>query len=420
MGVTEDFIARYKKEFDFYDQAARLTAQLLDAKLQAAGVRSIVTSRAKSAARLEPKVRARAERKSYTTPEDIYNDIVDLAGARVALYFPEQRDQVEALVRQHFNVLEEKTFPDTTSQPNPKKRFSGYWANHYRVQLREQHLADSQKRYAEARVEIQVASVLMHAWSEVEHDLVYKPLQGGLSDAEYDILDELNGLVIAGEIALKRLQAAGQARVKQGHAFGNHYELAAFLLANAATNPPLASDQSLGGVDVLFGLLSALRMATPDQVRPYLGPLHSDLERRPISEQIIDQVLLEEPQRYDVYQKVRAAVGDEAGKPQTQGLHEALGFFIARWIDFEQQIRDRMPGGGRGPMVLLPNHLYRLGIIDRATAERLEPIRRLRNDVVHGMSVVEPAQLMEAGQRISEIVASLSLPSAAQTSGPGT
>jgi ppGpp synthetase/RelA/SpoT-type nucleotidyltranferase len=34
-------------------------------------------------------------------------------------------------------------------------------------------------------VEIQVASVLMHAWAEVEHDLVYKPVdQEPLSDAE--------------------------------------------------------------------------------------------------------------------------------------------------------------------------------------------------------------------------------------------
>lgn len=64
-------------------------------------------------------------------------------------------------------------------------------------------LSEAEKRYAVARVEVQVASVLMHAWSEVEHDLVYKPLQGGLSTEEYAILDELNGLVMAGEIALE-------------------------------------------------------------------------------------------------------------------------------------------------------------------------------------------------------------------------
>lgn len=32
------------------------------------------------------------------------------------------------------------------------------------------------------------------------HDLVYKPLQGTLSDEELAILDELNGLVLAGKL----------------------------------------------------------------------------------------------------------------------------------------------------------------------------------------------------------------------------
>jgi hypothetical protein len=236
---------------------------------------------------------------------------------------------------------------------------------------------------------------------------VYKPLQGRLSDEEYDILDELNGLVIAGEIALKRLQSAGQVRIKQGRAFGNHYELAAFLLANATTTSPATPDQSLGGVDVLFGLLSALNLAMPDQLRPYLAQLHSDLERRPISEQIIDQLLLEDDARYEVYQKVRAAAGEEAGTQQPEDVHEALGFFMAQWIEFERQIRVRMRGVERGPPVPSPPHLLRAGLIDQATAERLEPIRRLRNDVVHGIFAGEPNQLLEAGQRLADIIAHL-------------
>src|SRR5437763_15047589 len=209
MGLIEEFIARYRREFDYYDQTARLVAQALDSNLQAAGIRSMVTSRAKSPSRLEAKVRQRARSKTYATPEDISADIVDLAGARVALYFPGERDQVDRLVRQLFVLREpSKEFP-ASSKPTHKTRFSGYWATHYRVQLKESSLGTAQQRYAEARVEIQVASVLMHAWSEVEHDLVYKPFEGTLSDTEYAILDELNGLVIAGEIALELLQKEG-------------------------------------------------------------------------------------------------------------------------------------------------------------------------------------------------------------------
>src|SRR5436309_10122629 len=98
MGLIEDFIARYRKEYDFYDQAARLVAQTLEANLQAAGIRSMVTSRAKALGRLEDKCRQRAPLKNYMNVADIYSDIVDLAGTRVALYFPAERDQVDKLI----------------------------------------------------------------------------------------------------------------------------------------------------------------------------------------------------------------------------------------------------------------------------------------------------------------------------------
>ena len=52
------------------------------------------------------------------------------------------------------------------------------------MRFRKSALTQANKRYAEAAVEIQVASVLMHAWAEVEHDLVYKRLEGELSDDE--------------------------------------------------------------------------------------------------------------------------------------------------------------------------------------------------------------------------------------------
>jgi len=200
--LIDNFIARYRREYDFFDQAARLAAQILEGRLRAAGIRSIVTSRAKAVGRLEAKVRERASRKNYACVENIFDDIVDLTGIRVAMYFPGEHTQADSIIRSLFNLQDEpKTFPDPSTQPRYKKRFLGYLATHYRVQLKEAVLSDAQNRYAEARIEIQVASVLMHSWAEVEHDLVYKPQQGALSDEEYDILDELNGLVLAGEIA---------------------------------------------------------------------------------------------------------------------------------------------------------------------------------------------------------------------------
>jgi ppGpp synthetase/RelA/SpoT-type nucleotidyltranferase len=104
--LIDDFIARYRKEYDFYDQAARLVAQALETNLQAAGIRSRVTSRAKAVGRLEAKVRQRAPTKQYTSVDAIYDDIVDLAGARVELYFSAERLQVESTISCHRGARE--------------------------------------------------------------------------------------------------------------------------------------------------------------------------------------------------------------------------------------------------------------------------------------------------------------------------
>lgn len=273
MGVVDDFVARCVKEYDFYDKAARLVAARLEANLKAAGVRCMVTSRAKDASRLEAKCRRRNDVKEYQGVDDVFNDIADLAGVRVALYFPAERDQVEAAVNSLFSVKLKKEFPDSDNGNVPVKKFSGYSAIHYRVQLKEDKLNESDKRYSVAAVEIQVASVLMHAWSEVEHDLVYKPLaEGELSVDEYAILDQLNGMVLAGEMALETLQRAGERRIAEvGRTFVNHYELAAYLLTRVelASDDPI-SESGLGRVDLLFAFLCRLGIGTPSQLVPYL------------------------------------------------------------------------------------------------------------------------------------------------------
>jgi ppGpp synthetase/RelA/SpoT-type nucleotidyltranferase len=418
--LIEDFTTRYRKEYDFYDQAARLVAQTLEANLLAAGIRSRVTSRAKSVARLDAKVRQRALTKQYTSINGIYDDIADLAGVRIELYFPGERLQVDSTIRSLFRVIgEPKDFPRDSSEPKEayKRRFSGYWATHYRVHLRETSLSDVQKRYAEARVEIQVASVLMHAWSEVNHDLAYKPLQGELSTEEYSILDELNGLVMAGEIALERLQRAGEARVAAGErVFSSHYDLAAHLLnaADATLRGPEAST-AIGRVDLLFELLVQIALATPNKLKPYLDALHHDTERRPFAEQIIDQLIAENEERYKLYEQIRAKqseVGIDDRRTLEPDLQDAMGFFLARWIDFERAVREKayQESGmeiDRISPLSLSRRLNILGLLDDDSRREAEWIRRVRNNLVHGVEIPSPSDLYRAGVFIEALTARL-------------
>jgi ppGpp synthetase/RelA/SpoT-type nucleotidyltranferase len=395
LDLISQFISRYRKEFDFYEQACRIAAQALDSSLQSAGLRAIVTSRAKNPTRLETKVRQRSGAKSYATVEEIYEDIIDLAGVRVALYFPAEREEVGRIIKSLFVPLAEpKEFP-TAGQPTYKKRFSGYWATHYRVRLAENLLNEAQMRYSEAPLEIQVASVLMHAWSEVEHDLVYKPLQGRLSEDEYAILDELNGLVLAGEIALERLQRAGESRISvYDREYTNHYDLASSLLELSREKLVGLNIHGsvIGRVDLLFQLLKELKLNTPQRLAQYVSALHSDFESRPLAEQIIDQVLSEDVNRYSIFEHIRmqdvpVIEFGEVGKP---GLtkSEAIGEFISHWIDYEKMIQSKAVQNGMTGVPASPIRLlHSIGAIPPDLIVVAEQLQQFRNRLVHGIHV---------------------------------
>lgn len=305
MDLINQFIENYKKKMPFYETAARLAAGQLEAVLRSAGIRAIVTYRVKNPGRLKSKVLRRNGRREqpYGSLREIYGDLADLAGVRVSLYFPGDRVKADGLIGDLFEIMETKQFPDESRPPTYNKRFSGYWANHYRARMKAENLKDNQKKYADARVEIQVASVLMHAWSEVEHDLVYKPLQGTLSDEELAILDELNGLVLAGEIAMERLQSAGNERVKNRNAaFGSQYDLASYLYNYLSSNfRPEDIELRMGNIELLHRLITSLGMNAPKSVEPVLKTVRFEKDRRNISQQIIDQIITGDDRRYTVY-----------------------------------------------------------------------------------------------------------------------
>lgn len=304
MSIVESFIQRYEREFDFYDKVCRKAENLLDDLLSDAGIRAIVTSRAKSPSRLRDKLNQRHETKRYKSDQDIYNDIADLAGVRIALYFPDSNLEVDRIIKEAFCLLEEeKRFPKegairkTGSRVN---RFPGYVATHYRVNLKNN---EGQKTiYHDAPIEIQVASVLMHAWSEVEHDLVYKPLSGDLSDEEYAILDEINGLVLSSEIALERLKHAGVMRSTKGNKpYSNQYELAASIIdihgeLSKGEQESSHNLSNIGRVNVLLDILKASNNNTPEKLRKIIGKLKDESSSNvPFAEQIISHVLDENP-----------------------------------------------------------------------------------------------------------------------------
>ncbi|MFK0288787.1 GTP pyrophosphokinase family protein [Streptomyces sp. NPDC090499] len=414
MGLIEEFIERYVKEYDFYSQAARLVAQTLEKELHSTGIRCIVSYRAKDIDRLEDKCRQRAPKKRYRNVSDIFADIVDLAGVRVALYFPGEQEQVENLIAQLFTHLEgRKVFPGEDGAERTE-RFAGYSAVHYRVQLREQNLGELDKRYAKARVEIQVASVLMHAWSEVQHDLAYKQLGGDLSDQERAIIDQLNGLVIAGEISLQMLQQAGKSRVARNERnFLNHYELAAHLLshANDLFKKPVG-EAGLGRVDRLFDLLKKIKKTTPAELEPYLESLHGELEMRPLAEQVIDALLSEDPSLYKNYDKTREDLPSNRSSVSTEEIEsaQALQRFLHSWVKLEDVLNElagtSATSSAKGTKLPV-SQLLKIVTLPPGLKGEIDYLRRVRNSVVHGRMDALASNLAASAQHLDTIIAEI-------------
>lgn len=229
---------------------------------------------------------------------------------RIALYFPGDRDNIKHLIETHFNVDQIKEFPEQSRpiQGKYNRTFSGYAATHYRVYMHEELLNDIQQlRYCNVCVEIQVASVLMHAWSEVEHDLVYKPETGEPSMEEYAILDEINGMVLAGEIALQRLQGAVKQRQEsEDKPFSSSYQLAAYIHDNLrARTAGTTSEIVVGHAVDLLGILHQTKRDRPKLLAPYLDRISADVQDGLVADQLIRLL------RKD-YPEIRAVISSQS------------------------------------------------------------------------------------------------------------
>lgn len=100
------------------------------------------------------------------------NDITDLCGVRIITYFSDDVDQAANAISKEFTV--DNNFSVDKRNQHDSDAF-GYMSVHYIVSLSEGRSNLSEyKKFKKIRAEIQIRSVLQHAWAEIEHDLGYK------------------------------------------------------------------------------------------------------------------------------------------------------------------------------------------------------------------------------------------------------
>lgn len=163
MPILDDYHRDHDALVGNAHKVEQLIAELLDAHQMR--VHS-VTTRVKTAQSLDDKISREPGR------YDDLRQVTDVCGARIITYFEDEVDEIASLIQREFLVDKENSVDKR--QALDVDRF-GYASVHYVVQLDARRAALSEyKRLAGFCFEVQVRSILQHAWAEIEHDLQYK------------------------------------------------------------------------------------------------------------------------------------------------------------------------------------------------------------------------------------------------------
>jgi len=168
MATIDQTVEAYALQKPLYDALRRRVEELLQALLREEKVDyHVIESRTKTLESFKEKIVRPG--KSYKNPLD---ELSDLCGCRIIAYYFDDCDRIADVIKREFDVVEE----ELSHQPRELEpdRF-GYLSAHYIVRISRARLRQTDwKPYKKMKVEIQVRTVIQHAWSAVSHALQYK------------------------------------------------------------------------------------------------------------------------------------------------------------------------------------------------------------------------------------------------------
>ncbi|MEJ7786196.1 MAG: hypothetical protein WKF96_15425 [Solirubrobacteraceae bacterium] len=159
-----------------YQDCSEAAESVLKAALEAASIRvHTLESRAKDPESFARKASLPSEQ-DPTQPKysDPLRQITDLAAVRVITFLLEDVEKVNAQLEAQFHVFEKIN----KSGLLVEQEKLGYHSIHYLIGFTPQRLAMPEyARHSDLVVEIQVRTILQHAWAEIEHDIQYKAIE---------------------------------------------------------------------------------------------------------------------------------------------------------------------------------------------------------------------------------------------------
>ena len=99
-------------------------------------------------------------------------NVTDISGLRVILYYQDDIDKVDLLLKRNF-IIDEENSVDKSEILNSNE--FGYLSIHYIVQLNEsRNKLPEWNAFSKLKAEIQIRTVLQHSWASISHELSYK------------------------------------------------------------------------------------------------------------------------------------------------------------------------------------------------------------------------------------------------------
>ena len=157
---TQKFLEEYKSTKPLYRDLSNTVNFILKTLLEKSSIKKylLTTPREKSLDSLRKKLKKKTRKKD-----------TDLAGCRVAFYVENDIERFKKYIYEEFNVIDEKLHYSS------KDNEGGYNATHIIVNLNKERVnLPEYEKFKDLKCEIQLTTVLYHAWAELEHDITYK------------------------------------------------------------------------------------------------------------------------------------------------------------------------------------------------------------------------------------------------------
>lgn len=160
-------IEEYKKLHSLYQKLETQCLSLIKELFKDQKIKiHTIASRLKTKESLKGKILNKSEKYQKLT------DITDLVGIRIIALFEDDVQKIENIIKDEF-LIDPENSEDKFIKLNPNE--FGYRSVHYICSVNDARASlPEYKSISKLKFEVQIRSLLQHAWAEIEHDLGYK------------------------------------------------------------------------------------------------------------------------------------------------------------------------------------------------------------------------------------------------------